>query len=504
MGVAEKNINSRVWLIQYRAAPGRIPQYQDWARAGTVEQGLGDITPVKVPSKYTYGQFEEIAVIRGAEDRPTTSLVFKYPETRSAIAKLAKQKCALDVQIHFGRCKSPTSFNLGWEKILVFENAVFTNYATTELGAFEQGDDAVVEETVDLSGEWFYEIVPIRLTERATGEVGQEIISVVVGDTEQCGDCGTASDGCQRIFAVSAPGATSPGVKAEVLYSIDGGTSFGDTWIDTLAIGEDPSDAVVAGDILVVVSHGTDSIHYADLDDITNDAETWAEVSTGIVAAGSPVAITAAGASDVWMVGDGGYIYYSDDPTSGFEVQDAGSATASNLLDVNAYDADNVLAVGASNAVVYTVDGGASWGAITGPDTVNTPNLSACLMLTDKIWLIGTVDNALWATRDSGTNWEQARFPGDTTAGGGTGTVHDIVAATRNVLYMAHETSATAGRILRSLNGGQSWYVLPEGSGDIPENDKINKLATCYHEANVVFAGGLAGDGADGIIIKGS
>jgi hypothetical protein len=35
-------------------------------------------------------------------------------------------------------------------------------------------------------------------------------------------------------------------------------------------------------------------------------------------------------------------------------------------------------------------------------------------------------------------------------------------------------------------------------------NDQINSLATCYHEANVVYAGGLAGDGADGIILKGA
>jgi hypothetical protein len=82
--------------------------------------------------------------------------------------------------------------------------------------------------------------------------------------------------------------------------------------------------------------------------------------------------------------------------------------------------------------------------------------------------------------------------------------VFDIKAATRDVLYMAHKTSATAGRILRSLDGGHSWYVLPEGAGSIPANDQINSLATCYREANVVYAGGLADDGADGIILKGA
>jgi hypothetical protein len=46
--------------------------------------------------------------------------------------------------------------------------------------------------------------------------------------------------------------------------------------------------------------------------------------------------------------------------------------------------------------------------------------------------------------------------------------------------------------------------VLPDGASSIPANDKINKLTTCYKEANVVFAGGLADNAGDGIIIKGS
>jgi len=170
---------------------------------------------------------------------------------------------------------------------------------------------------------------------------------------------------------------------------------------------------------------------------------------------------------------------------------------------VRAWDEDNVVAVGNSNAVIYTRDG-ETWAAITGPDTINTPDLESVEMLSEDIWLVGTADNAAWYTIDGGINWTQMRYPGDTEGGGGTGTVWDIKAATRNVVYMAQQTSATAGRILRSINGGQSWYVLPEGAGNIPANDRINSLATCYKEANVVFGGGLADNAADGIIVKGS
>lgn len=503
MPVGAKTPFSRVWTIQYRAAPSHVPTYQGFARAGTLEQGLGDVTSIRIPSKEAYGQFEELAITRGTEDRPTTSLIFKYLMTRSDIEKLAKSKCALDVQIHLGRCKSPTSFNLGWEKIVVFENAVFTNYATTDLGAFDQAEDAVIEETVDLSGEWFYEIIPIRLVERAQSEIGQEIVAIDVVDTAGCGECETPSDGCQRVFAVSAPGTASPGVLAEVLFTADGGITWGDTWITTLAIGEDPTDAEKVGDYYVVISNDSNSLHYANVDDVLAGTETWNEVTNGFVVTGEPNAIVSVGGADTWIVGDVGYIYYSDDITSGVEVLDAGAATAQNLYAVDAYDVDHVVAVGASNAVVYATDG-RLFGAVTGPDTINTPDLLSVLMLDERTWLVGTDDNAAWYTENSGQDWTQMRFPGDTTGGGGTGSVLDIKAATRDVLYMAHKTSATAGRILRSLDGGHSWYVLPEGTGSIPVNDQINSLATCYREANVVYAGGLAGDGADGIILKGA
>ena len=92
MPVGEKSSFSRVWTLQYRASPSHVPIYQGYAKAGAIEQGLGDVTPIRVPSKESYGQFTELAITRGAEDRPTTSLIFKYLTGRSDIEKMAKSK----------------------------------------------------------------------------------------------------------------------------------------------------------------------------------------------------------------------------------------------------------------------------------------------------------------------------------------------------------------------------------------------------------------------------
>jgi hypothetical protein len=78
-----------------------------------------------------------------------------------------------------------------------------------------------------------------------------------------------------------------------------------------------------------------------------------------------------------------------------------------------------------------------------------------------------------------------------------------IEKATKSVLYMAHQTAAIRGRILRSYNAGQEWVVLPENAGTIPVNDAINALAVSETNPNLVVGVGLADNAVDGIIVVG-
>jgi photosystem II stability/assembly factor-like uncharacterized protein len=199
-------------------------------------------------------------------------------------------------------------------------------------------------------------------------------------------------------------------------------------------------------------------------------------------------------------VGENGYIYFATDPTAGVIVQDAGIATAQDLNEVHAYDINHVVAVGNLNAVVVTDNGGDTWNAVTGPNV--GVDLGVVWMKTETEWWIGDAGGQLWFTLNEATAWTEKTF-----AGSGAGIVRDIKFANDVVGYMSHDTATPTGRIFRTIDGGNTWYLAPEDNTALPAADTWNALAVCDEgpdSPNVVYAGGLADDGADGIITKGA
>jgi len=497
-GVAMQRGLSRIFTIENQAGPDNVPFYHSWGAAGAIEQPVGDVTRQEAPSMTEYGAFDVVGEIPGAIENATTTLMLKDRMAASEVLKFAQRRCPFDIQIHQGRCTDPRDFDEGWDKIRVFERARATTYSTDEVGSLTSGDNDEVTEELEVSATNYYEILPMNFAERATAEVTNEIIAIAVCDRPDCGDCGEASSGCSKVFAISGPASSSPGLAAEVIFTADAFTTAGDTPISTLAAGQDPDDGTCVGSNLVVVSNAvTDfGIHYAPSADILDGTETWTKVTTGLVAAHYPTAISSASPRDTWIVGDGGYVYFATDPTNGVEVQDAGVATTENLVDVDAFSTKIVVAVGANNAVIHT-ENGETWAAVTGPAPGVALNCVA--IRKDKEWWVGAANGNLYYTKDAGQHWFTKAFPGS-----GSGSVKAVIFASDTVGFMAHQTAATVGRILRTISGGNTWYVSPEGTANIPDNDSINDIAVCQDEVNIIYAGGLGANAADGIIIKGS
>lgn len=488
------NSFSRVWFQEGGPGPTRPVTYHGNWKAGSVSWSRGDLTVIREPDPNNYNKFIRVGRYRGEPGDPELPIMARYTKQRSVLLKAARADCEHALQIHMGECQNPQDFARGWDKILILEGAAIASYGTEDLGAMSPDENAPVNENVPFTGTDLYEVTQLTFSELAGTLVTREITSVYVCDSQQCGACGVASDGCQVVLALEGEISASPGQAPTVLVTRDGGATWTELPISTLAAAEAGSKIVCVGDYAVVLSADSESLHYTDLSNLVAGSVAWTEVTTGFVATKGPLAASSLGATETWIVGEGGYVYFMDDPTAGVEVSSGGTATTEDLNAVHAIDSLNVVAVGAANTVINTRNGGISWQSITGPAVGVV--LNAVWMRSALEWFVGAANGSLYYTVDGGTTWTEKTF-----FGSGSGVVRDIVFVTPSVGYLAHNTSAPAGRILRTIDGGRSWYVLPEGAGSIPTNDYVKALAVC-DDPNIVYGGGLGGNAVDGFLVK--
>lgn len=491
-----KTANTRVFLIEGRARPDHSPAYKSCLRMMAVTQGFGDIEKIECPDPNKYGAFIEKGEIKGASERPTTSLEGRFPpDILSDLLKIARKGCSFDVQLHIGSCTDPSLFDT-YDKAIILENGSISNYATDELGALASGDNAVINETSDVSAKDVYEVVPLNVSNKTPVLVVNEVVDVVLCDAISCGDCEVESDGCNKVYAVTTGTSGSPATIPDFIYSLDGGATWFVHDIEGLTT---PATAVEClGDYVFVTSNGGNNISYAlkdEMDGVTDP--TWTQIATGFVAGGEPNDAWSTG-SYAFIVGDNGYIYGTDDVTAGVSVLDAGVATVEDLFCVHGLSAEFAIAGGENGEIVYTNDG-VIWAESPSSPVGIGITINTVWAKSTTEWWVGTSNGHLYYTLNAGTTWTEKTF-----SGSGTGSVESIVFSTNSVGFLSHTTAATKGRILRSINGGATWKLVPEKTGTMPANDKINALAYCTSDANFVVGAGLADDGADGFIVVGS
>lgn len=486
---------SRVFLIDGGARPDHTPEYQSCGRAGAADQSFGDVENVECPDPANYGQFKVKGTLRGAKSRATMDITSRYlRDVASAMLEIARQGCRVDAQVHIGACTNPSDFDT-FQKALIFEDALFSNWSTGDLGALSSDENASVDEVGAISAADMYEVLPLNLAEGAQSIITNEVLDVVICDTQACGECDVESDGCQHIYAISTAAGGSPSTPADIIFSIDGGANWYADDVDSLGAAEAPTAIGCLGDYIVVVSNDSCSLHYAlksEVDDVDYD-ETWVETDTGFEAGGCP--------NDCWnhgnylfICGDGGYVYVStDDPSTGVSVLDAGEATDERLQAIHAMSDELAIAGGASGALVYTEDR-TSWQATNDTPFGIGEDILCVWMHSENVWFVGGDNGEVWYTTDQGDNWTLVADYG--------AAVYDIAFATDSVGYLAFQTAALAGGIRRTYDGGHEWKILPEGVGTIAANDRINAIAACEHDPNFVVGVGL--NAADGFLVVGS
>lgn len=495
--------------------PGNTLQYAGQGTQYLVIEGvtkpiLGGITPIRVYDPNRQGSYKNVGRSRTAPDFPSATL--RLMESHGSLPfQLGDLSCPLNIYEATGRCTDLADFLRGWDDYtLIYDDVEITEASLGDRLSFEE--DNAIEDELSITIGSIYPIGKMGFGEQAGTNVDREVVDIIYGSSVQCGNCGPADPGTKWIYAITkSSGSGSPGLPAEVVYTVDGGATWREAAIDGIGATEDPVAIELVGRYLVVLSRTASSAttggyYYAVINSYTGIPGSFTKVTSGFVANKQPNDLYAGGPGDVYFAADGGYIYKSTDITSGVTVLNT-SATTNNLLRIDGMDY-TIVAVGEASTVVRSTNRGNTWAVTTdNPSDISLTIQSIEVLDENRYWVGTTSSGRLYFTLDGGESWTLKDF-----SGSGAGGVHDIVFATDSVGYFVHATNTPDARMFATWNGGQDWIISTDVSQkrmlNWPAFDRANRIAVpdagpTISSNNVAIAG-LGGNGTDGIILQAS
>lgn len=487
-------INNRVWYVEGGVHPSRSPQFLALGKfSGDPKITLGEEKKISAPDPNNFGRDITLGSIPGEKERATLSIGVRTTTQASILLGWKNKGCRVDIFALSGKCGNPQDFTEGGEFWVYFPDGKISNHAYENFGAFGLDENNPTNEAVDMTAEDYWQYLYMREDIIGSANTARECYTVDVFPGDICEGC---PDQCSKVLITMAGASATPGTQPVLLYSADAGESFAQQTISTLFSNEVVSDADVVGSNLVLVSNTSNSLHWTDLNELYGDvSNVWSEVVSGFVVAKQPNAMTASDVRHVWIVGNGGYVYFASNFKVGVVAQDPGVATTQHLQAVHALDARNVLAVGNSNAVIRTMNGGTTWEAVTGPAV--GVNLGTCCMWREDVWFVGEGSGGtgkLWLTVNGGTTWTQVGLPSTYNR------IYKIVFASEAEGFISAQAGGQS-YILRTITAGNEWVVLPQGKkGTAVANTYLRDVDVCGKYNNTAYAVGL--NGAAGIAVK--
>lgn len=488
-------VNQRVWATEGGVRFDRPPQYLALGKfSDDPKKTIGESTKISAPDPNSFNKDIQVGTMEASEERATLAIGTRYQVTKSILQRWKNLRCRVDIYALSGKCGNPQDFTEGGEKWTFFPDGKITDHGFENFGAYGLDENNPTNEAVSMTADDYYEYLYMRQDQIGAASTVREVFTVDVAPGTDCDDC---SEVGEKVLATMAGASATPGTQPTLLYSANKGETFSSQIISTLFSNENVADATVIGDNFVLISNTANEIHWTSVTELFENANTWNQVPAGFVAAKQPNALVFPDVRHGWIVGNGGYIYFVANFKVGVTVSDAGVATSQNLRSVSAVDNDNVLAVGDSNAVVFTFNGGNTWESVTGPAV--GINLGACWMWDENTWLVGEGANGqgrLWGTINRGITWTQIGLPAS----------YNRIDKIKFVSEAEGYISARAGGqsyILRTKTAGYEWTVLPDGKkGTALANSYLSDIAVTNKFGNLVYAAGLASNLTAGIIFK--
>lgn len=428
-----------------------------------------DVTPVWCPDPTRYRKFKQVDTIEGVPSLPETSIMGRSTAVQF-LWDLVRKGCPLHIDVRYAHSGRPDDPD-GWQTIRRFCNSRITDYSSDDQVVLNE--NAEIMETISVTAELMHIIRRLKADE-IVDSLPVDLTAVVACDVLTCGDCvNDPSDGCERWVAGSAAWGGAPYIG----ISTDRGTNW--TWrmITPWILGENVSDLACLGDRIIVITGERGALAYSD-----DDGLTWTEVTVGFLPGGDGRAMFALDPRHIWIVGEAGAIYFTSDVPTGLVVQEDGSLTTENLNDVVFVNSQDGYAVGDNNTFLFTINGGDTWEARTGPVAQDLMSLVAYHSKTMCMVLVGAADGTLWQSFDAGVTWEQRtqfvtgayNIPSITYCGCG-----------GLELFLLREVgtylSPTDGELWRSIDGGITWQEI-----ELPTNVGVEDVACCSPNGAIV------------------
>lgn len=496
-------LNVRGFVQWGRPGPGVEAAYygikdQYFFVTGVENPVSGGITPINVPDPMRQKRWKQIG--RSIDPPDIGSYTAGFLQRHGAVPRvLGDVGCPVTMILSAGKCKNPSDLNRGYESYLYFlSEGEVTDRSPGDLMSQDSDDPLMTELTINTSDQ--YAAGPLFFGEVAGAEINASVVDIAYGYPQDCAGC---QYGNERIYALSLPQGASPSFQAEVNYSVDGGATWAVSTITGLGVVAQPSAIDVVGEYLVVLVSATGAYYYAELDVDTGAPGTWTAVTTGFNAAGGPNDLYVASPTEVYICGNGGYIYKLEVVGAPVVAVSAGTATTQPLFRIHGDGADLIVAVGGIGAVVSSANQGQSW-ALAAVLPTNY-SLRAISVRDSTLWFVGSGvgQSKLYYTLNAGKSWVEFTVPATPTQ------INDIIFATPNIGYIAYDIAGPQGGIAYTVDGGNSWVTgKARQANNLPVFDRALRIAIPNGEsgtnANYVAVGGLAGDGSDGIIIIGA
>ncbi len=470
--------------------PNTVPEYLGCVDMDAIAEPGGGIDTLLRCFRPDGQGWNTIGATLTAPDPVTTTLTALATRTQSALELI--KTCAANffvTQSETGRKDTFTNYVKAW----VLSNAYISDRGASNLVMRET--DGESQMTFGLSA--FPPVLRIfkKATSRQSVGLGAAANALAYLNDIRCASGSSQAQRAGKIGFISGDLSTgSPASTADVFYT----TNYGQTWAATSADPFAASEiiaslavfAVGANTHRVMAARGTtDAGNPAEIAYSDDDGTTWTTVSVGSTNAqfvNGSGGLFALDQNNIWMVTGGGYVYKSEDGGLTWSTQDAGVATSSDLYAVHFADQRAGFAVGATDDVIRTIDGGVSWSAVT--DVASGATLNTVFTLDAQRAWVGTANGRLYYTTDGGTTWTRRSFSGDAV-----GAVKDIKFYSDLVGFMTHDTAAPVGRIFTTMDGGYTWELITTTT-----NSGLNSLAVI--DENNFFVAGEVNSGTAALI----